>query len=144
MLASTFYHMFNVETSLTAHQILRARMDSSCISNFMKFSRHQIFRDLDSHNAHLFSRRSPFFQEIFTTLTIFMTFRSENCDYFQDAVSQIYEISRRFHDFFTMFAASSVGSMHVNKYTCTCFLLSILLHYYYVDRSHPARVPVSE
>ena len=58
-----------------------------------------------------------FFQEIFTTLTFFhnienfMTFWSENCDFFpmlfHDIFTDLYEITQRFHNFFTMFAASN-------------------------------------
>ena len=56
----------------------------------------------DFHDAHLFSRHWKFYAVLIWKLWFF-----SRCCF--TTFSQIYEISRRFHDFFTTFAASSAS-----------------------------------
>ena len=69
----------------------------------MKFSRHQIFHDLDFHDVRLFS--GDFHDtHLFHDTGNFMSFYSENCDFFHNAVSRHFHRSMKFHDVFTTFS----------------------------------------
>ena len=77
---------------------------------FMKFSRHQIFQDLDFQDAHLFSRHSPFFKR-FSQRSPFSqhwkfhdVLRLKIMIFFQGAVSQHFHRFMKFHDIFTTFS----------------------------------------
>ena len=71
-----------------------------CISNFRKFSRHEIFHDLDFDNVSLFSRYFHEAHLFFTTLKISWRFDLKT-------VSRHFHRYMKFHDVFTTFAAST-------------------------------------